>query len=231
MKKELTRKQQKIVSLAAIGIFILLTVLLVWLVGVPMLQFASQPEKFRIWVSEKGIWGCLAYIGMMMLQVVVALIPGEPLEIAAGYAFGAVQGTFLCILAGTLGSIVVFLLVRYFGVRLVEVFFSKEKLQSLKFLKASPKRDFFFLLIFLIPGTPKDLLCYFAGLTDIRFPVWLIICSFGRIPSIITSTLGGDALGTKNYIYAAIVLVITLTISGIGLWVYHRICKKHEKKE
>lgn len=231
MKKELTRKQQKIVSLAAIGIFILLTVLLVWLVGVPMLQFASQPEKFRIWVSEKGIWGCLAYIGMMMLQVVVALIPGEPLEIAAGYAFGAVQGTFLCILAGTLGSIVVFLLVRYFGVRLVEVFFSKEKLQSLKFLKASPKRDFFFLLIFLIPGTPKDLLCYFAGLTDIRFPVWLIICSFGRIPSIITSTLGGDALGTKNYIYAAIVLVITLTISGIGLRVYHRICKKHEKKE
>lgn len=228
-KKELTIKQQKILSIIAMIIFAVVTVLLVWFVGLPMLKFASKPDEFRLWVEEKGMLGYLGYIGMMILQVVVALLPGEPIEIAAGYAFGAVGGTVLCLLAGTIGSVLVFLLVRYFGVRLVEVFFKKEKLQSLKFLQNSGKRDFLFLLIFMIPGTPKDLMCYFAGLTNIRFPVWLMICSLGRFPSIITSTIGGDALGTQNYVYAIIVFVITLVISGLGLWLYRCICRKHEK--
>ena len=126
------------------------------------------------------------------MQVIVAIIPGEPFEIAAGYAFGAVEGTVLCLIAATIGSIVVFMLVRLFGEKLVEVFFPQKKLSTLRFLKSSPRRDFLFLVVFTVPGTPKDLLCYFAGLTDIRFPVWLLICSFGRIPSIITSTIGGE---------------------------------------
>ena len=124
---------------------------------------------------------------------------------------------------------IVFALVRCFGLRLVEVFFSREKLRSLRFLKSSPKRDMLFLIIFMIPGTPKDLLCYFAGLTDIRFPLWLLICSLGRLPSIITSTLGGDALGTENYIFAAAVFAITLLVSAGGIFLYRQLGKKGEK--
>lgn len=89
---------------------------------------------------------------------------------------------------------------------LVEVFFPEEKLKKLKFLKTTPKRDMIFFIIFMIPGTPKDLLCYFTGLTDIKFSLWLLICSLGRLPSIITSTVGGDALGTSNYWFAVAVL-------------------------
>ena len=128
------------------------------------------------------------------------------------------------------GSILVFLLVRRFGMRLVGVFFSRDKLNSLRFLRSTPKRDFLFLLIFMLPGTPKDLLSYFAGLTDIRFPVWLLICSFGRIPSIITSIVGGDALGEGNYTYAILVFAVTLAVSGVGLFVYNQICLKHAGK-
>ena len=82
----------------------------------------------------------------------------------------------------------------------------------------------------MLPGTPKDLLSYFAGLTDIRFPVWLLICSFGRIPSIITSIVGGDALGEGNYTYAILVFAVTLAVSGVGLFVYNQICLKHAGK-
>ncbi len=81
----------------------------------------------------------------------------------------------------------------------------------------------------MIPGTPKDLLSYFAGLTDVKIPVWLIICSLGRFPSIITSTIGGDAIGTKNYMLAVAVFVITMVISIAGILVYKYICKKNEK--
>ncbi len=228
-RNELTSTQQKRLGLIAIGIAIVVSVLLIWLVGVPLVRFASQPERFRDWVNSHGFGGRLAYMGMVILQVVVAVIPGEPFEIAAGYAFGSVEGTFLCMLAATLGSVCVFLLVRRYGPRLAEVFFSKEKLHSIRFLQATPRRDLLFLIIFMLPGTPKDLLCYFAGLTNIRFPVWLLICSLGRLPSIITSTVGGDALGTKNYWGAILVFAVTLAISAAGLLVYDRLCQRKKQ--
>ena len=230
-KKELTRKQQKRVGIAAIVIAVAAVVLISVFAGIPLVHFASEPEKFRAWIDETGVWGRLAFIGMTILQIVIALLPGEPFELAAGYAFGAVEGTILSIFASTLGSVLVFWLVRKYGVRLVEIFFSEEKLRSVRFLRTSPKRDFLFLVIFMIPGTPKDLLCYCAGLTDMPFSLWLMICSLGRIPSIVTSTVGGSALGSQNYTAAIIVFAVTLLVSGMGLFAYDRICKRHAQKE
>lgn len=200
------------------------------LLMVPLLRFVSDPELFRAWVDSYGLLGRLAYIGMVVAQVIVALIPGEPFEIAAGYAFGAVEGTILSMLACTLGSVIVFLLVRRYGMGLAELFFSRQKLESVRFLKTNPKREVLFLLIFMIPGTPKDLLCYYAGMTDLRFPVWLLICSFGRLPAILTSTIGGDALGTENYWFAAGVFAAALAISGIGILLYNFICNRNKDK-
>ena len=225
--------RRRAAGIAVVCAAIAVSVLIMWLVGAPLVRFASEPEKFRAWVNGHGFGGRGAYVGMVIFQVVIALIPGEPFEIAAGYAFGAVEGTLLCILASTLGSVAVFLLVRRFGIRLVELFFSKDKLKSVRFLKSTPRRDMLFLIIFMIPGTPKDLLSYVAGLTDISFPVWLMICSLGRIPSIITSTIGGNALGTKNYWFAIAVFAVTMAVSGVGIWIYDRICKRHagDKKQ
>ena len=199
--------------------------------GIPMVRFASQPERFRDWIDSHGLWGDLAFVGMVMAQILIAVIPGEPFEIAAGYAFGAWEGTLLYLLAATLGSLGVFFLVRRFGRPLVELLFPPEKLRWLRFLKTSPKRELLFLLVFMLPGTPKDLLCYFAGLTDIRIPVWLVICSLGRIPSVITSTLGGDALGERNYTFAIIVFAVSLAVSAVGLWLFHRVCARRERKK
>lgn len=168
MKRTLTEQQKKTLSVLAIVIFVLLSAALAWFVGRPMVRFARQPEQFRAWVDGHGAWGPLAYVAMVFLQVLVAIIPGEPLEIAGGYAFGAWAGTALCLLGAVLGSVTVFALVRRWGRGLVEVFFPADKLEKLQFLlHTSPKRTALFWLIFTVPGTPKDLLCYFAGLTDL----------------------------------------------------------------
>lgn len=225
----MTRKTQRMLAIGSIVLAVLFFAVITWLVGAPLLKFIRQPDKFREWVDAGGIPAKLAFVGMVIFQVIVALIPGEPFEIAAGYAFGAIEGTVLCIIASTIGSMIVFLLVRKFGVRLVEVFFSLEKLRSLKFLKASPNRDFLFLVVYMLPGTPKDLLCYFAGLTDIGIWKWLFICSVGRIPSIITSTVGGDALGDRNYLFAGIAFAVTLVISAAGLIIYRKLQKNKDK--
>ena len=100
-------------------------------------------------------------------------------------------------------------------------------IKSAKFLQTSPKKTLLFSIIFALPGTPKDLLCYFAGLTDIKLWKLVLICSFGRIPAIVTSTLGGDALGTKSYVLAIIVLLATVLISFIGVLVYNKLGKRY----
>lgn len=225
-KKQLSKKQLGFAVIAAATIVL---ALIIWRVGVPLVRFASEPEKFRLWVESSGVWSRFAYAGMMIFQIIIAFLPGEPFEIAAGYAFGAVEGTILCLAASTLGSMLVFLLVRRYGMRLVELFFSADKLKSIRFLKTTPRRGFIFFIIFMIPGTPKDLLCYFAGLTDMKLLTWLAICSLGRLPAIVTSTVGGDALGTSDYRFAIIVFAVTLGISLIGIAVYKLICKMHDK--
>lgn len=230
MKRTLTEKQKKMLSAAAIILFILLFAALAWFVGRPMIRFARQPEQFRSWVDGHGAWGCAAYAAMVFLQVVVAIIPGEPLEIAGGYAFGAWWGTALCLIGAVLGSAAVFALVRRWGRPLAEVVFPKEKLDKLQFLHSSPKRTALLWLIFTAPGTPKDLLCYFAGLTDMKWCTWLLIATVGRLPSIVTSTVGGGALGDRNYTTAAIAFGVALAAAGVGYLVYRAVCRRNGQK-
>ncbi len=193
-----------------------------------MIQFVSEPDKFRDWVEDKGIIGKLAFIGMTAFQVVIAFVPGEPLEIGAGYAFGAIEGTLLCVIGITLGSLIVFLLVKRFGIRLVEVFFRREKINSLKFLRNKKSRNLLVFIVFFLPGTPKDLITYFVPLLDIKFSLFFLLASVARLPSIITSTLGGGALGTADYIKAVWVFAITALVSIIGWLIYNFISKKRK---
>ena len=218
----ITEKQKKTISFCVIVTFILFCAAVGWFIGRPMIQFVSDPEKFRNWVNESGVFGKICFVLMVMFQVIVAFVPGEPLEIGAGYAFGTFEGTLLCIVGITLGSIIVFELVRKFGIKLVEVFFTFEKIKSAKFLQDEKKLALITFLMFFLPGTPKDLLTYVLGLSKVKRTDLLILAGVARIPSIITSTVGGSLLGTEKYLFAVIVFGITFLISAAGWIIYNR---------
>ena len=229
-RPELSDRAKKYIAAASIAVFILLTLAVAWFVGRPMLRFVSEPERFRAWVDSGGVMSRVWFLGMQLLQVFVAIIPGEPMELGAGYAFGAVEGTLLCLGGTIIGSMAVFFFVKRFGVRAVEIFFPREKIESLRFLRDERRRNTLMFLLILIPGTPKDLLGYFAPLTGMSAWTWLLITSVARIPSIVTSTIGGSALGVQSYVFAGIALGATLLISGAGLLAYRRICRRHEER-
>ena len=160
----------------------------------------------------------------MFLQVVAAVIPGGPFEVAAGYAFGTVLGSIIADVAMTVGSLFVFLMVRKFGMRFVELFVSKDKLDQVKFLKYSPKRDLVTFILFLIPGTPKDIITYFIGFTDMKLPVWIAITFIGRFPAIFLSAIGGSALNNGNYIRLFIIgalIIVTFLVGSICYYFWH----------
>lgn len=225
----LTKRSKKILSILALIVFIAFSVAVFVVVSKPMLRFIEKPELFRSWVDSNGIFGRLVFIGMVVLQVVIALIPGEVFEIGAGYAFGAFEGTLLCMIGSALGSTMVFLFVRKFGVKLVEAFFPIEKIHSLKFLQDTKQLTLIVTVIYLIPGTPKDLMGYFIPLTPMKLWTWVLIAFFARIPSLVTSTISGDALGLKQYDFAIIMFIVTIVISLAGILVY-RIYMKQKNR-
>lgn len=226
--KAFSESTKKKIVLGALILALVIIGLIGWFIGRPLVKYISQPEAFREWVQSKGFVARIAFIGMMVFQVLIALIPGEPFELAAGYAFGAIEGTFLCLIACSLGSIIIFLVVRKFGMKIVNIFFSEEKISQLKFLKTNQKREILFLIVYILPGTPKDILSYYAGLTDMKFFPWFLISFFGRLPSVLTSTIGGNALGKKQYVGAIVVFAVTLIISVAGIIVYNKILAKHK---
>ena len=222
-RAQLTEAHKKKIYLFAIVVALLFIAAVGYLVGKPMVDFVREPERFRAWVDSSGFVSRVIFVGMVVFQLVIALIPGEPLEMGAGYAFGAVEGTILCIIGCVIGSALVFLFVRRFGVKLVEVFFPREKIRSLRFLQDSRRLNLLTFIVFFIPGTPKDLLSYFIGLTDMKLGTWLLITAVARIPSIVTSTVTGDALGLKDYQFALIAFGVTLALSLVGILVYRRL--------
>ena len=219
------------VSLLSLLILLLFFAAVTVWIGGPLLEMLGDPDEFRSWVDSHSMFGRLIFIGMVILQVIVAVIPGEPMEIGAGYAFGAVEGTILCLVGTAIGSSLVFLFTKKLGIRMVEAFISREKLQSLKFLQNAERLNLVILLAFLIPGTPKDVLTYFAGLTPIRLRTFLLLTSLARIPSVVSSTLGGNALGTENYGMAVVVFLVTAVISAVGALIYKQHTQKKQMKE
>lgn len=228
MDQDRYSRRRKWLSGISIGILVLLAAgitLFVW----NWLRSFSQ-EEFREYIRSFGVFGWLVLLGLQFLQVFVALIPGELLESAAGFAFGPLMGTVICYVGIAAASSVVFLLVRRYGIRLVEVFISREKLAELRFLRGEKKREALVFLLFFIPGTPKDLLTYFVGLTDMPLARFLALSLAARIPSVLSSTFGGHLLGEGRYRGAILLYAITGAVSIGGLLLYNKVILPRKKQ-
>ena len=161
--KHLTVRQKRVLSALSFFAFLALSAVLFWYIGEPLLKFRKEPELFRDFIDSYGAWGRIVFLGLVIIQVVIAVIPGEPLEIGAGYAFGAVEGTVLCVIGITVGSIIVFVLVRTVGIRMVEAFFPIEKIRSLKFLQNAKRFNEIAFIVFFDTGYAEGPAFVFCG--------------------------------------------------------------------
>ena len=141
MKKLSVENRKKAAVVAIIVLFAIAMLVVYARIGKPMTEGLSDINRLRSWVEERGWTSRLIYAIAICFQVIVAVIPGEPFEMAAGFVFGPVEGTLICLAGISLGSMIIFGLVRLFGMKLVEVFFSREKVESLKILR-NPRKLF-----------------------------------------------------------------------------------------
>lgn len=208
---------------------IILTVLVLSLfVGItiylfPVMKNLSTTEgqvDFKEKVDNSGIWGLLSLFGLQVAQIFLIIIPGEPIEILAGMCYGGIWGTIFIMISACIISTSIFLLVRRFGKKFVYSFCDKEKVAKIennKLFQNPKKIEMIMFVLFLIPGTPKDLLVYVAGLLPIKPIRFIIISTFARIPSIVTSTLAGENLAIGDWrmsiiLYGAILILVAIIV-------------------
>lgn len=226
-RSELTREEkvrlcQKIAAVTLIGIVALTSATLCVLYGKPLWDFVSDTEKFRAWIDSKGAAGPLLFLALRTVQTVVKIVPSEPFEIGAGYAFGTWVGCFYCMLGTFLGSLVIIAISRKFGTKLVHLFIPQQKLESVRLLQQADKVNMLLFVIYLIPATPKDVITYFVGVLPVRIPMFLLLTTIARFPSVISSTICGSALGDRNWWLVIGVYAATVVIGAIGMFFYKR---------
>jgi uncharacterized membrane protein YdjX (TVP38/TMEM64 family) len=184
----------------------------------PLVRKLQDPvyrEGFSLWVKRRGIWGGLLLSGVQILQIVVAVIPGEPVELIAGAAYGAFRGLALCLAGCVIASSLIFALVRKAGLPLIIRFFGQEKTGRYVFLRDAKKTALVVFILFLIPGTPKDMLTYLVPLSSLKLRTFVVITAFARIPSILGSTIMGDSLIRGHWGLFALILLI-VAVLGLG---------------
>lgn len=230
MKLLKSKKAKRI--LVIIGLVLLLSAIgVMWFTfGRKFGAMISDNTKFLEWLDQFGRWDEVVFISIRALQTVVKFIPAEPLEIGSGYAYGIWGGLLYCMIGTEIGSFIILLITKLFGMRAINLFVPQERIDKIKFLQNEKKLKTTLFIIYLIPGTPKDLITYFIGKTKIKISHFLIITGIARIPSIITSTWCGAALGENKIVLAAIVFGATLVVSLIGTFFYKKFFEKDDSK-
>ena len=221
---------------------ILAIIVLAIIIGViiylfPLFQNLSTDEgkqEFKERIQSSGFLGLLMLFSLQFAQIFLIVIPGEPLEVLAGMCYGTIGGTIFITVSAFIISSIIFFAVRKFGRKFVYSFCSKEsveKIENSKLFKNVDKLEWIMIILFLIPGTPKDLLVYIAGLLPIKPLRFILISTFARFPSVISSTIAGANIIEGKFHMLFIAYLVTFIIVGILIFVINKLDKTKVTQE
>lgn len=185
-------------TILLVGVLALIIALIIYLF--PIMKNLSTVEgqlAFKEKIQNAGFIGMLILFGLQLAQIFLIILPGEPLEIVAGMCYGGLWGTIFIMASACITSIAIYFLVRKYGRKFVYNFYNKEKIKKIensKLFQNSKKIELIMFILFFLPGTPKDLMTYIGGLLPIKPSRFILIATFARFPSIVSSTLAGSSI-------------------------------------
>lgn len=162
------------------------------------IDLSANEQAVVRYVKQSGPWAPLVFIGLQALQIVVAPIPGEATGIIGGYLFGTLAGLIYSSIGLTIGSCLAFGMGRWLGHHFARRFVTPETYDMFFFLTRTQGKFITFLL-FLIPGFPKDFLCYILGASPLPFRIFFLLSTIGRIPGTWFLSMQGRQVRTAHY--------------------------------
>jgi len=175
----------------------------------------TDQEQFKTWIASYGVYAAAVFVAAQFVQVVIFFIPGEVTQCAGGYIFGAWLGLVLSYLGITLGSLTAFALARLCEHRATDWLVDRQTIRQFDRLVYGKSGFWPLFLLFVLPGIPKDLLCYIAGLTPMPVVTFLVISTIGRFPGVFLSSLFGNGVAERSWTIVGLSLGITLVLLGI----------------
>ena len=167
----------------------------------------SDRDKVRDFIASFGLGAPLIFMGIQILQVIFAPVPGEATGFIGGYLFGVLQGFIYSSVALAIGSWINFSIGRFLGVRFVRKMIPVDKFE--KFDSMLKRQGIIVLfLLFVFPGFPKDYLCLFLGLSTLPLKVFILLVSVGRMPGTFLLSLQGAYLFEENYVVLGLVAAV-----------------------
>lgn len=182
-------------------------------------------NTFKVTIENLGVKGVALVIGLMCSQILIPILPGEPVEILAGMCFGPINGLIITMCGAFISTFLIIFLIKILGKKFIYSIVKKEridKLEKSKFFKDEKKLDILFFILFFIPGTPKDILVYIGALLPINTYKFLFIATVARIPSIISSTIAGSNIVGGNWLWTVMVYAITFILAGIFIYIVNK---------
>ena len=216
------RRERALVIALPVCVLLVVVVLLA-LHGREALALLTDGHRVQQQVERLGPLAPVALGVLVVLQEVTVIVPSEPLELAAGYAFGFWEGAFIYLAASVVGCLAIIGIVRVAGDRVLRVLLSPKRRTQLQGLRASKRFDIAILIAFFIPGLPKDILAYAASLAGMRPVHLLVVTTLGRLPSILAATLASSFAADGKWWAAIAVFAATAMLALVGLLVYHRV--------
>ena len=219
----------KFAGLMAFFAIMALVCFLIW----PLVAELFEPggiDRVIAQVRDAGPGGVLILLAIEFLQVVVAFIPGEVVQLAAGMMYGPWIGALIVFVGCVISSAFVFVIVHWLGAPFVQDMLPQEQLNSFKRFEETGKLDIIVFILFLIPGLPKDVFTYLVPLTDMKLVRFLLLSNVGRIPGILVSTYAAASLIEGDIVTSIIIFAIAAVVAGIGIWGYTRFMAKHDQR-
>jgi uncharacterized membrane protein YdjX (TVP38/TMEM64 family) len=205
------------------GIWLRLLILLAIIAGsvlvlyeTGLFSFFLDKERVAGFLKSLGPFSFIGFIALQAVQVIAAPIPGEVTGFIGGYLYGIVIGILLSTIGLTIGSLAAFSISRLLGRPFVEKFVKKETMDKYDFL-LHHKGAFIVFLMFLIPGFPKDTLCYILGLGHLTTKEFFVISTVGRFAGTVLLTLGGSYIFNGHYVYLSILLGVALVLVFLSM--------------
>ena len=229
-------KKKKILKL--ITLILTITILIIATIYmIPIIKNINTPEgqmQFKEKIQNTRIVGLLIIFGLEIAQIILAILPGEPIEILAGVCYGPIWGTIFLMISIFLITCAIYFSVKKYGRKFIYEFFPKEKVSKLensKLFKEEKKIEMVMTVLFLIPGTPKDLLVYIGGLLPIKTTRFLAISTLLRFPSIISSTILGSNILEGKWKIGVFAYIVTFLITIVIILIVNKLDKNKVTKD
>ena len=181
-------------------------------------------------VRSAGPVGVFVLLGMQFLQVVVAFIPGEVVQLVAGLMYGPLAGAAIILTGCIISSSIIFQLVHKLGAPFVQGMVSTEHLEKFRQFEATGKLDIVVFLLFLVPGLPKDVFTYVVPLTDMEYKKFIGLTTVGRIPGVLASTYAASGFANGQIVGPIVVVAIVAIAAVIGVLFRDRIMEAFGKR-